>query len=255
MVYTFTRQFKTGSMSFRKDIKTLYQMLFIKIRGTSAFDKMESLYAAQATHYDAFRTRLLKGRKQLYQKIKLPENGVLVELGGGTASNLEYFTDSIFTLKKITVVDASQSMLTIAGKRCEQNNWRHVTLIHDNAETVNIEKNSVDLVCCSYSLSMIENWKQALDNAFSMLKPGGKIMVIDFYVSAKNAAVNRRQHNRFTQKFWPLFFKKHGVIPSPGQLDYLTNRFKQEYVQETGLRMPYFPFIKAPYYSYIGKKS
>lgn len=242
-------------MFFLKDLTTLYRMVFTRIRGNSQIEKMESLYSQQAVHYDAFRARLLKGRKQLYQKINLPDNGVLVELGGGTASNLEYFSDSISTLKKITVVDASQSMLAIARKRCEQNNWRHVTLIHDNAETVNIEKNSVDLVCCSYSLSMIENWKQTLDNAFSMLKPGGKIIVIDFYVSAKNAAINRRQHNRFTQKFWPLFFKKHGVIPSPGQLDYLTNRFTAEYVQETGLRMPYFPFIKAPYYSFIGKKS
>ena len=46
----------------------------------------------------------------------------------------------------------------------------------------------VDVVTFSYSLTMIPDWFAAIENALRMLRPGGQIGVVDFYVSRKYPA-------------------------------------------------------------------
>ena len=98
-------------MAFISDMKVLYHMLVKPVRGDNHAERMESFYGGQAAAYDDFRKRLLKGREELWGAIPRPTEGVWVDMGGGTGANIENLANDIESLKKVYVVDLSESLL------------------------------------------------------------------------------------------------------------------------------------------------
>src|SRR6185437_10765676 len=73
------------------DSRVLLQMLRGQSRVGSAAERLQAFYAPQASRYDDFRARLLHGRSELIDRLITPDDGVVVELGGGTGSNIDRF--------------------------------------------------------------------------------------------------------------------------------------------------------------------
>ena len=116
-------------MAFISDMKVLYHMLVKPVRGDNHAERMESFYGGQATAYDDFRKRLLKGREELWETIPRPVDGIWVDMGGGTGANIENLANDIDSLKKVYVVDLSESLLNVATDRFAARGW-------DNAEAI-----------------------------------------------------------------------------------------------------------------------
>ena len=82
---------------------------------------MESFYRFQKEGYDGFREGLLHARPVLMESFPLAKAGnmIWVDVGGGTARNLEFF--SVETIRKffkhIYVLDVSASLLEVAQRR------------------------------------------------------------------------------------------------------------------------------------------
>jgi len=105
---------------------------------------------------------------------------------------------------------------------------------------------TVDVVTMSYSLTMIPDWRAALANAFRLLRPGGYIAVSDFTVTPENSW--------FTRTLWPAVFKLDGIRLSHDHIDQLRSQFEQVHLKVEKGGFPYVPFLKAPYYYFIGRK-
>ena len=116
-------------------------------------------------------------------------------MGGGTGANLDYFGDSITRLGKVYVLDLSHSLLEIAKKRVAEKGWTNVETVEADATTFQPPTGPVDVVTFSYSLTMIPDWFAAIDQAKALLKPGGVIGVVDFYVARKFPAEGRARHD------------------------------------------------------------
>src|SRR5579862_7208947 len=99
--------------TFVEDLRTICSMACAPAGNGSHAERLEWFYARQAKHYDTFRKHLLQGRRRLFQSIPVPDDGVWVDMGGGTASNLEFLGGSINKLKKVYVVDLAPSLLSI----------------------------------------------------------------------------------------------------------------------------------------------
>lgn len=241
-------------MGLFSDLKILYHMALKPVRGRNHAERMENFYGGQAQGYDDFRRRLLKGREQLWQALPKPEGGIWVDLGGGTGANLENFGEDIVRLKKIYVVDLSKSLLDVARDRARQRGWTNVECVEADATRFRPPAGAADVVTFSYSLTMIPPWFAAIDNAWAMLKPGGHIGAVDFYVSQKYPAEGLRRHGGFYRSLWPIWFALDNVFPSPDHLPFLRHRFETIRLLEETTRLPYVPFLRTPYYSFIGQK-
>ena len=101
---------------------------------------------------------------------------------------------------------------------------------------------------------MIPDWFAAIENAYRMLKPGGLIGTVDFYVSRKYPRDDHRRHRWFTRTLWPTWFANDNVFLSPDHVPFLHRRFEPVEFYEEKTRLPYVPFIKTPYYRFIGRK-
>lgn len=242
-------------MSLLADFKVLYHLAMKPVRGKDHAQRMESFYAGQAGAYDNFRKRLLRGRQELWDDVEVPENGVWVDMGGGTGSNLEYFGDNLSKLKRVYVVDLAGSLLKVAQQRAAEQGWRNVTPVEADATTFRPEEGVADVVTFSYSLTMIPDWFVAIENALAMLRKGGRIAIVDFYVSRKHPAKSEARHGWLTRTGWPAWFGMDNVFPSPDHISFLDRHFVTEKFSEHRAKVPYIPFFRVPYYRYVGRKA
>lgn len=241
-------------MGLFSDLKILYHLTLKPIRGKDHAARLESFYGGQAEAYDDFRKRLLRGREELIQAVPLPEGGVWVDMGGGTGANLEFFGDKLSRLKKVYVVDLSPSLLKVAAKRMEARGWTNAEAIEADATVWQPPEAPVDVVTFSYSLTMIPDWFAAIDNAIQMLKPGGLIGVVDFYVSRKFPKDGLKRHRWMTRNFWPVWFGNDNVFPSADHVPYLHRHFEPLHFDERMAKVPYIPLGRTPYYTFVGRK-
>jgi S-adenosylmethionine-diacylgycerolhomoserine-N-methlytransferase len=241
-------------MGFASDLRILYHLALKPVRGKDHAARMESFYAGQAGAYDDFRKRLLKGRQELWSLIPPAVGGTWIDMGGGTGANLDYFGDSIQKLRKVYVLDLSHSLLEIAKQRIAAKGWTNVEAVEADATTFRPADGPVDVVTFSYSLTMIPDWFAAIENALAMLKPGGVIGVVDFYVARKYASSGLARHGWLTRTFWPTWFALDNVFPSPDHVPFLHRHFDVLHFQEHRARVPYIPLARVPYYLFVGRK-
>jgi S-adenosylmethionine-diacylgycerolhomoserine-N-methlytransferase len=242
-------------MSLLAELKTLYHLALRPVRGRTHADRLESFYAGQAAQYDQFRRRLLRGRQELWSQLSpFAQGAVWVDLGGGTGANLEYFGESILRLSRIYVVDLSPSLLAVARQRVRDMRWQNVEIVEADATTFQPSEGHVDIVTFSYSLTMIPDWFAALENAWHLLKKGGHIGVVDFYVSRKHAVAGRVRHGWLTRHGWPLWFAADNVFLSPDHVPYLHRHFVAQHFAECRAKVPYLPWVRVPYYIFVGRK-
>ena len=121
--------------------------------------------------------------------------------------------------------------------------------------TTHAPADAVDAVYLSYSLSMIPDWFDAIDNALRILRPGGVIGVVDFHVSRRDPAAGRVRHGLIARAFWRAWFERDGVFPSPDHLPYLSRRFDAMVVREGSAAVPYLSGVRVPWYLFVGRKA
>jgi len=153
---------------------------------------MESFYKYQKEGYDAFRENLLHARSALMESIPLKKGGnmVWVDIGGGTARNLEFFTAETIRkyFKQVIVVDISKSLLEVAQNRvnlmglsdivkCIEFDVTDEKLI----KSLPIKEGTVDIVTMSYSYSMIPDQKACMKTCAKLLKKNGYLAIADFF--------------------------------------------------------------------------
>ena len=215
-------------------------------------NSLQRFYAPQAEHYDHFRERLLQGRRELIERLAPQPGNTVVELGGGTGRNLEFFGPRMLSLERVDVVDICPALLDVARKRCDA--WPGVArAIQADAAHYQPEW-PVDRVYFSYSLTMMPDWRAAIENAVRMLKPGGLLGVVDFYVSSNRPEPGFVRHSLLARRFWPRWFAHSGVHPSADHLPALREHTRLVHCSEHLARIPYLPGLKVPYYLYVGRK-
>ncbi|HUY91255.1 MAG TPA: class I SAM-dependent methyltransferase [Pirellulales bacterium] len=242
-------------MSLAADLRTLYHLTLAPIRGASHAERLESFYGPQAAAYDRFRDRLLHGRRELFGSTPFAAGARWVDLGGGTAANLEYLGERLGELQRVFVVDLSASLLEVARRRSAERGWQNVDLIRADASRFEPSAGPVDVVSCSYSLTMMPDWFAAIDRAWEMLRPGGMIGVVDFFVSRKHAQRGLAQHGWWSRHFWPAWFGRDNVHLSPDHPSYLQRKFETVSLHERRAPVPYLPGLRVPYYRFVGRKT
>lgn len=239
--------------SVANDIKTLWRLVK-PVRGQNHQERLESFYSEQAEDYDEFRAKLLPGRMEMMSELAKTAAGNWLDVGAGTGKNIEYLgVEDAQKFNEIHLLDLSFSLLQKAKQLVDEHNLKNVQIHHADATQFSIEK-KFDLITFSYSLTMIPDWYVALEKAYDMLKPGGKIAVVDFYVSKKFVEPNRKKHSFFKRTFWPIWFAFDNVFLSRDHLPFLVNKFRTNNIIEGLHRLPYFPLGKVPYYIFVGIK-
>lgn len=226
------------------EVRTLWQ-LFRGMPGSGdPVGRLEHFYGPQADDYDRFRERLLPGRAELMAWLAPKAGETLVELGAGTGRTPAFLGAGLASLGQLTLVDLCPSLLALARRR-----WAHV----GNVAVVEGDACAwrpaalVDAVYFSYALTMIPDWRAAMINAVTMLRPGGRLAVVDFTVDSRQSWLASR--------FWRAWFGHDGVhldAEHPATLSRLMSRHE---LRRHRTPVPYLPGLTVPYYLFLGVRS
>lgn len=120
------------------------------------------------------------GRRQAIKGLRLTPGMRVLDVGCGTGLNLQCLLSVIGAAGEVVGVDASEAMLRQARRRVRRNGWSNVTLVQgDAARLDSTVAGDFEAVLFTYSLSVIGDWRQAWQQAWAMLRPGGRVAVAD----------------------------------------------------------------------------
>jgi betaine lipid synthase len=194
----YSRLMCTGTNQVQKntvfdDINVMTAMTLHALRTEK---DVKAFYKSQGNNYDGFREALLPDR-DLLLKYCLPwqrSPKVWLSVGCGTARDIEYVVEHIkVTGCKVYLLDLSPDLLEMARERVENLGiGDQCILVEADICTAYDSKGkpangldlpamgSIDIVTCSYCLTMIPPWKEALEQMVRVLKVGGTLALIDF---------------------------------------------------------------------------
>lgn len=120
------------------------------------------------------------GRCAAIDGLGLTAGARVLDVGCGTGLNLQYLVAAIGAAGEVVGVDASGAMLRQAHRRVDRNEWSNVTLIQGDAALLDtLVTGAFDAVLFTYSLSVIGDWREAWERAWTLLRSGGRVAVVD----------------------------------------------------------------------------
>ena len=139
---------------------------------------MDRIYRLQRHFYDLTRRFFLFGRDRMLDLIHLGGHETVLEIGCGTARNLVRLARRFPSLA-LYGIDVSKEMLKTARRKAS---GHPIVLVHTLAQAFDYAAHPpFDVIFCSYSLSMMPRWKQALETALAALPRGGRLYIVDFW--------------------------------------------------------------------------
>lgn len=145
---------------------------------------MDRVYRHQRYFYDLTRKYYLFGRDRLIDGLNSQPGDRIVEVGCGTARNLVKIARR-YPEARLFGLDASKEMLKTASDTVRRAGLSHrILLSHGYAEDLSPavfgESHPFNACVFSYSLSMIPDWRRALNAAAQGLAAHGRIHIVDF---------------------------------------------------------------------------
>jgi S-adenosylmethionine-diacylgycerolhomoserine-N-methlytransferase len=153
---------------------------------------MDRMYRFTRHVYDVTRRYYLLGRDRLLERVVTARNTATLEVGCGTARNLIKLA-ARQEPGQLYGLDASHEMLETAAHSIERSlpaartdGREPIVLRQGLAEQLDAQRmfgrdQPFDTVFFSYCLSMIPTWPGALDAAMANLRPGGHLLIVDFW--------------------------------------------------------------------------
>ena len=153
---------------------------------------VENVFNQVYDNYDLMNDFMSLGIHRLWKKTLLnmmnpSNNQKLIDVACGTGDVAKKFLSYVDKPGQIICVDPNELMIR-KGKE-KLNNYNNLKWIIAPAEKLPIKDNKFDFYTISFGLRNTENLKEALDEAYRVLKPGGRYFCLEFS-KIQNAGLN-----------------------------------------------------------------
>ncbi|NMP16154.1 MULTISPECIES: bifunctional demethylmenaquinone methyltransferase/2-methoxy-6-polyprenyl-1,4-benzoquinol methylase UbiE [unclassified Thalassotalea] len=183
---------------------------------TVSKDDKESMVAgvfhSVAKQYDVMNDLMSFGVHRLWKRFTIDASGVrpgnhILDLAGGTGDLTAKFSKLTGPTGKVILADINSSMLQVGrDKLRDRGIVGNVDYVQANAEALPFEDNSFDIVTIAFGLRNVTNKDKALASIFRVLKPGGRLLVLEF---------SKPEHELLNKAY---DFYSFNILPKMGEL-------------------------------------
>lgn len=189
------------------------------------------VFASVADNYDVMNDLMSGGIHRLWKNrlITLMQprpTRRLLDVAGGTGDIAFRYRAKAGDDADITVCDINPEMLRVGQDRAADRGYlRGITWVEGNAENLPFEDNSFHLYSISFGLRNVPRIDNALEDAYRVLKPGGRFFCLEF----------SRVNNDALRKIYDAY--SFNVIPRIGEL-VAKDRDSYQYLVESIRQFP-----------------
>jgi len=159
-------------------------LLPYKDNNTNKKEQIAAMFNSISGKYDFLNHLLSFGidilwRKKAVQILRKNQPKLILDIATGTAD----FAIEALSLKpkKIIGIDISEGMLSVGREKLIKRNLTDkIELLVGDSETLPFKDNLFDAIIVSFGVRNFENLEKGLSNMLRVLKPGGKIVILEF---------------------------------------------------------------------------
>lgn len=154
----------------------------------------------------------------------------ILDLAGGTGDLSAGFAKKLGKEGKVVLVDINEAMLEKARTRLlNQGISAALSIIQANAEHIPFANNSFDRISIAFGLRNVTHKEQALSEMARVLKPGGKIVILEF--SEVTAPCLKSLYDRYSFSVLPKLGK--WILNDADSYQYLAESIRMHPNQDT----------------------
>lgn len=206
---------------------------------TVAEDEKVSLVAnvfdSVAAKYDVMNDLMSLGIHRLWKRFTIDCSAVrpgqkVLDLAGGTGDLTALFSKRVGPSGKVVLADINASMLTVGrDKLRDQGLVDNIEYVQANAEALPFADHSFDIITIGFGLRNVTNKDAALASMFRVLKPGGRLLVLEF--SKPQSDLLTKAYDLYSFKLLPKMGQL--IANDPDSYQYLAESIRMHPDQET----------------------
>lgn len=148
--------------------------------------KVAGVFHSVADKYDVMNDVMSLGIHRLWKRITIDEAGArkgqkVLDLAGGTGDLAAKFAQIVGDTGEVILSDINASMLANGKRRLiDRGLGGNVKFVQANAECLPFVDNHFDIITIAFGLRNVTDKDAALRSMLRVLKPGGRLLVLEF---------------------------------------------------------------------------
>lgn len=173
--------------------------------------KVADVFDSVATKYDLMNDVMSLGIHRLWKRFAIDMAGIsrgqrVLDIASGTGDLATRIIPLLGKEGGMFVTDINHSMLSLAKRRLiDKGMVRNVSYVLANAEELPFQDNMFDRVIIGFGLRNVTQKHLALQSMFRVLKPGGRLIVLEF--SEPQFAVLKQLYDHYSFSVLPMLGK------------------------------------------------
>jgi len=144
------------------------------------------VFHSVAAKYDVMNDLMSGGVHRIWKKLTIEQSGAragmkILDIAGGTGDLTLRFSRIVGRDGQVTLADINDSMLKVGrDKLTDKGAVSNIDFVQANAECLPFPDNHFDIITIAFGLRNVTDKDAALRSMQRVLKPGGKLMVLEF---------------------------------------------------------------------------
>jgi len=201
-------------------------------------DLVKGVFDSVASRYDIMNDLMSGGLHRLWKRHTIDQAGVrkghvVLDLAGGTGDLAKEFAQQVGTTGHVVLADINAAMLMQGRRRMVDGGAAgNSSIAQVDAQNLPFEDSTFDRITVAFGLRNITDKNAALRSMQRVLKPGGKLLILEF---SKPAEAIQPAYDFYSFKVLPILGKL--VANDEDSYQYLAESIRMHPDQETLLGM------------------
>ena len=184
---------------------------FKDVNASEKVKLVKGVFDSVADKYDLMNDVMSMGVHRLWKQATIARSGIrpgdtVLDLAGGTGDLTLKFSRKVGPEGKVILGDINESMVRVGRDRLiDEGVDGNVDYAITNAEFLSFPDNTFDLVTMAFGLRNVTHKDKALAEIYRVLKPGSKLMVLEF--SQVDNAMLKKLYDTYSFQIMPMMGK------------------------------------------------